>query len=265
MASIPEDNTINNGDDDGILPSWIWSYVPTIISGGYDDRRVGDSSTSFPSSTKHFYTSSSSAITRDETATECTSLLKGTKRRISSKLLPPPSSSDNCFLETSVAVNAKLNELDCELERFPDQALAIYNFVVSQQEATALDFIQRLKTLMLRSEQWEAGKAAVRLLSYFDAKLKWFGRLGLLQPLSIHQADRGTMECLQSGIFQAVVLGQRGKHRITSTVLVIFPALLETIPARFISVSSLVSSKVDTGPPMKDEIYSTFALLYNFR
>ena len=63
--------------------------------------------------------------------------------------------------------------------------------------------------MFLRCESYNISRAAIRMISYFDFKLRLFGSSLLTRDVKISDFDKDTQICLESGYFQ--ILPQRDR------------------------------------------------------
>ena len=80
-----------------------------------------------------------------------------------------------------------------------------YKIAITQGER----YVQNHRLMFLRCESYNITRAAIRMISYFDFKLRLFGRNLFTRDVKISDLDKDTQICLESGYFQ--ILPQRDR------------------------------------------------------
>jgi len=151
-------------------------------------------SSSFASSWEYFFGNHPQATEiaghDDTVATETTGLLRNVSRRTALFATIGNGDASPDFIQ------AKQQEMRLELLGIASNTA--YTYAKKQ----APQYVEQLQTSFLRVEGWDARRAALRMLSFFEAKLSLFGSEALGRRLSISDLDFQDKQCLKSGSFQ---------------------------------------------------------------
>jgi hypothetical protein len=100
------------------------------------------------------------------------------------------------ILETPDFIRQSQERLDRELDAIAIKT--VYNTALQHSR----EYVQSLRLLFLRAERFDAAKAAIRLVTFFEAKLRLFGPGIVGRPIRQSDLDPGDVRALRSGCFQ---------------------------------------------------------------
>lgn len=143
----------------------------------------------------------------DQPCTETTRLLTNdnTKGSLSTDLQRGP--------HVPMLVQKHQQELRDELSKISNHTA--YSYAKRQ----APEYVESLELGFLCAEDWDATKAALRMLSFFDAKLSLFGSQALQRPLQVSDLDLQDREWLRSGSFQILPSRDKQSRRVLCVFL----------------------------------------------
>jgi hypothetical protein len=112
---------------------------------------------------------------------------------------------DKIVEETSELLAAKMEELGREIPRIRDKA------AYDQAERQCAEYVNsaKMRLMFLRAEYFDAEKAAIRMVMFFEHKLDLFGSDALARPLRLSDMDEDDMACLKSGSVQLLPVRDR--------------------------------------------------------
>ena len=119
-----------------------------------------------------------------------------------------------CVEETPVLLQNSLRQLDEALARItPKRA---YKIAEEQDKDYVMDVKFRL--MFLRAESFHPGKAAVRMVGYFEGMLRFFGESLLTRRIKYSDLDLDDQTCLKAGHMQILPLRDRSGRVIFADV-----------------------------------------------
>ena len=112
--------------------------------------------------------------------------------------------------ETPSFVFQKLEALDMEICKIRDKPA--YDLA----ETTNPDYVKdkKFRLMFLRADEFDARKAAKRLVSFMEAKKKHFGEQTLTRSLYLSDLDQDDIEALKSGVMQVLPVRDRAGRAI---------------------------------------------------
>jgi hypothetical protein len=102
--------------------------------------------------------------------------------------------------EDPVMIHQKLIELETELTWIGKRQKVAYERALFLSPIRVRD--RAFRMAFLRAEEFDASKAAKRLVKYFEYKLELFGSQRLVEPITLEDLDPDDMEALLTGSFQ---------------------------------------------------------------
>jgi len=145
---------------------------------------------------------------------------------------------DNLIEETPDFIKSKLEELDNEVSLLNVHVQKPYTRAKEQQEAMDGNdnyvCSEKFRLMFLRAERFDARKAALRLTSNFQEKLKLFGDEKLARRITQADLDERDKEALRSGAvwmtgatdrFGRVILLGRRQHALQGNIMSMMRAL----------------------------------------
>jgi hypothetical protein len=112
--------------------------------------------------------------------------------------------------ETEDFLDEQLEALDRELREISSKPA--YELAERSNKAYVLD--RKFRLMFLRAEQFNAPKAASRLVRFMEEKLELFGKDLLARPVYYSDLDADDQECLKSGWLQCLPFRDRAGRPI---------------------------------------------------
>jgi transcriptional regulator of aromatic amino acid metabolism len=112
--------------------------------------------------------------------------------------------AENLPEETPKMIRAKVKEMNEALIASTSRSKSSVD-THAYDQAISLDraYVERLKVPFLRAEGYNSGRAAARLIRFFDRKLELFGEEMLVKEITPRECfDDEEMEALQAGVVQ---------------------------------------------------------------
>lgn len=154
----------------------------------------GGSSSTFSMLWDFFSGNESTSVTvTPDAPTERTSLLSNNRKKITTL-----KERTGAIVETPDFIRRLQEKLDWELEAI--EIKSAYNCALRQSRR----YVQGLRLMFLRADCWDARKAALRLVTFFEAKLRLFQSDVLARPIRLSDLDSHDILSLRSGSFQVV-------------------------------------------------------------
>jgi len=97
----------------------------------------------------------------------------------------------DCIEETPTLVETCLSQLDEELSRVTEKSA--YNMAEQQNRAYVTD--SKFRLMFLRATNFDPKKAAIRLVAFFEGKLRFFGQETLTRQIRFNDLDRDDQAC----------------------------------------------------------------------
>ncbi len=124
------------------------------------------------------------------------------------------------IMETPDFVAQKLDELNSAIDKIwlkPAYDLA------EQKDHTYVRN-KNFRLMFLRADLFDASKAASRMVNFFKSKLRLFGEATINRPVYFSDLDKGTQDCVRSGICQVIP----ARDRSGRAILAIFDRMIPT-------------------------------------
>ena len=117
--------------------------------------------------------------------------------------------------ETPELIERCLFDLETGIQNIPKKA------AYDQAKATAPECVscRKFRLMFLRAERFDAKNAAVRLVKYFEGKLKLFGPDKLTKIITMEDLDEDDLATLNSGYLQLLPERDRAGRAIIITVV----------------------------------------------
>lgn len=111
-------------------------------------------------------------------------------------------------------VNSKLEMLQEEILKIRKRSAYEKAVFVAPQKVKARDFC----LMLLRAERFDARKAAIRMVQYFESKLKLFGFDNLVKPITLECMNEQDLRAVKTGCLQY----SKTKDRTGRTIAFLF-------------------------------------------
>jgi hypothetical protein len=100
--------------------------------------------------------------------------------------------------ETAEIIERSLHALEIELRCLPDKQ------AYDQADAINPSYVRdrKFRLMFLRSEYFDAKKAAAKLVLYLNEKVALFGPATLARPVYLSDLDKDDLAVLKSGVYQ---------------------------------------------------------------
>ena len=119
--------------------------------------------------------------------------------------------------ETPELIQDSIAQMEMEIDKIGDKLGYVQAMILSEEFVTKRE--TRIK--FLRAESFNAKKAAVRIVRYFQCRLELFGLDNLVRDIGIDDMDDKTKVGIESGILQ-VLPNRDSRGRTTVTILAAF-------------------------------------------
>jgi hypothetical protein len=149
-------------------------------------------------------TSGSEHVPQDHIS-ETTSLLAGTSNRSKATTFRV---EEDMINESPDCIRRCQDQLDWELAAIVIKPA--YNYAVQQSRGYA----QSLRLMFLRADRFDVRKAAIRLVTFFEAKLQLFGSEVLCRRIQQSDLDYEDMISLRSGCFQLLPIRDKANRAV---------------------------------------------------
>ncbi len=116
------------------------------------------------------------------------------------------------IVETKELLQTSLQQLDEALQRLPDRSIYEKAKGINPQYIENYSF----RLMFLRSEYFDAEKAATRLVKFLENKVRFFGEETLARPIYLSDFNEDDMAFLQSGKVQLIPARDRSGRMIVS-------------------------------------------------
>ena len=131
-------------------------------------------------------------VQQDNGPNESTGLLAETRNRNLIRV------DDGVVVETADIIRRGQEQLDVELSEISVKPAFNYTARTSRR------YVQSLRLVFLRSEKFDAKKAALRLVTFFENKLALFGSETLVRPIRLSDLTYEDTLSLKSGCIQVL-------------------------------------------------------------
>jgi hypothetical protein len=127
---------------------------------------------------------------------------------------------DSIVNETPEFVAERLEALANELQKILNKP------AYDRAESTSKEYVtsQKFRLMFLRSESFDARKAAHRLVRFMEGKLKLFGPEVLTRPILYNDLDADDRKALKSGMFQICPARDSSGRAIFGNYLKLLPS-----------------------------------------
>jgi hypothetical protein len=142
---------------------------------------------------------------------ETTGLLKNSRNRI----ITTPPEEENLIIETPDRIRRCQERMDVELDAI--ETKAAYNHAIRRRDESSSSsdyYVHSLRLLFLRADGFDVRKAALRLVTFFEAKLRLFGSEALARPIRLSDLDYKDILSLRSGCIQVLPDPDKAKRSV---------------------------------------------------
>ena len=120
----------------------------------------------------------------------------------------------DCVDETPVFLQNSLRQLDEAIARITSKRA--YEIAEKQDKDFVMD--DKFRLMFLRAESFHPGKAATRLVGYFEGILRFFGESRLTKRIQYNDLDRDDQTCVKAGHMQPLPARDRSGRVVFSDV-----------------------------------------------
>ena len=117
---------------------------------------------------------------------------------------------DECVKETPIFIENSLRQLDEEVSKIRRK----YAYVLAEQQNKEFVTNPNFRRMFLRASGFHSGKAANRMVGYFEGILKYFGESYLTKRIRYRDLDRDDQACAKAGHLQILPFRDRSGRAV---------------------------------------------------
>jgi hypothetical protein len=121
---------------------------------------------------------------------------------------------NDCVEETPIFVQNSLRKLDEELARITHKSA----YEIAEQQNKDYVMSVKFRIMFLRAESFHPGKAAARMVGYFEGMLRFFGESLLTKRLQYSDLDADDQRCVKAGHMQPLPTRDRSGRVVFTDV-----------------------------------------------